>query len=228
MEDEAPTPKLAPPPAGEWTLDDIPDEVVEEEVQQPAPAGRSPASTPRSALRAPRSEEFVPSPGQLVEAMLFAGGPPLTPAAFAAAVRVPDDIFRQTVADLERKYRAQNRPYTVRQQADGFVLAVLPKHRGLRTALFGGPKEARLTQPAVDTLAVVAYRQPATKAEIDAVRGADSGGVLRQLVRLGLIAVGRRGDGESGVAYVTTPRFLTVFGLSSLDDLPRLGDTHPV
>lgn len=95
--------------------------------------------------------------------------------------------------------------------------------------MFGGPREARLTQPALDVLAVVAYRQPVGKAEVDAARGTDSGSVLRQLVRLGLIAVRQRGDADGKeVLYGTTPRFLQVMGLGTLDDLPRLGDTQPV
>jgi segregation and condensation protein B len=79
----------------------------------------------------------------------------------------------------------------------------------------------------VDVVAVVAYRQPVTKAEIDAVRGTDSGSVLRQLVRLGLVAVRHRAEsGSREVRYGTTPRFLQVFGLASLDELPRLGETQ--
>ena len=78
-------------------------------------------------------------------------------------------------------------------------------------------------------LSLVAYRQPITKGEIDAMRGADSGGIIRQLVRLGLMVVVRRADAEvQAVSYGTTSRFLELFKLQSLDDLPRLGDTHAV
>ena len=76
---------------------------------------------------------------------------------------------------------------------------------------------------------MVAYRQPVGKAEIDAIRGTDSASVLRQLVRLGLIAVRHRAEAATReVRYGTTPRFLHVFGLGSLDELPHLGDTAPV
>ena len=74
-------------------------------------------------------------------------------------------------------------------------------------------------------LALVAYRQPATKMEIDSLRGVESGALLRQLVRRGLIAVVQRGDAERrDVAYGTTGRFLELFGLGSLEDLPRTQD----
>ena len=161
--------------------------------------------------------------------MLFVGGPPLTADAFCAVLRVPPAVFHAAVDALNRKYKAQNRPYTVQPRDGGYVLAVKPKYRGLREKLFGGPREARLTQPALDVLALVAYRQPVAKADIDALRGHDSGAVLRQLVRLGLVAVARRGESDRrDVCYGTTPRFLELFGLGSLDDLPRLGDAEQV
>jgi segregation and condensation protein B len=162
--------------------------------------------------------------------MLFVGGPPLTAAAACAAVRgLTPDQFQAAVEALARRYRTQRRPYAVAARDGGFVLAALPPYRGLREKLFGGPREARLSQPALDVLSVVAYRQPVGKAEVDAVRGTDSGAVLRQLVRLGLVTVQHRAEaGTREVRYGTTPRFLTVFGLGSLDELPRLGDVEKV
>jgi segregation and condensation protein B len=74
-------------------------------------------------------------------------------------------------------------------------------------------------------LALVAYRQPATKQEVDSLRGYDSGSLLRQLVRRGLIAIVQRADAaQREVAYGTTPRFLELFGLTNLDDLPQTED----
>lgn len=160
--------------------------------------------------------------------MLFVGGPPLTAEAACGAVRgLTPDAVRAAVDGLAAKYRRQARPYTVEARGGGWVLAPLAAYRGVRERLVGGPREARLSQPALDVLAVVAYRQPVAKAEVDAARGADSGGVLRQLVRLGLVAVaGRAEGGGREVRYGTTARFLRVFGLATLDDLPRLGDTE--
>jgi segregation and condensation protein B len=74
-------------------------------------------------------------------------------------------------------------------------------------------------------LALVAYRQPVGREELDSLRGADSGPVLRQLQRLGLVTMSQRGDaGNHEVLFGTTPRFLELFGLRSLDDLPQIGD----
>jgi segregation and condensation protein B len=163
---------------------------------------------------------------RLVEAMVFLGGPPLTAARAAEAVRglLPEQ-FEAAVEGLNRAYRAEGRPYHIQAREQGYQLVLRPRFRGVVDRLFGSPREARLTPQALDVLALVAYRQPMTRAEVEALRGADSSGPLRQLVRLGLVAVQRGGAGEGReVAYSTTPRFLTLFRLRNLDDLPRAQD----
>ncbi|HEY1190023.1 MAG TPA: SMC-Scp complex subunit ScpB [Gemmata sp.] len=182
----------------------------------------------RPAPPVPKQSERPPAPEQLIEAMLFVGGHPLAPPTACATVRgLTPDAFHEAVARLNKRYRDQRRPYTIEARDDGFVLTVRPAFRPLRERLFGGPRETRLSQPALDVLSVVAYRQPLSKAEVDAVRGTDSGPTLRQLVRLGLVVVRHRADAtDREVRYGTAPRFLHVFGLKSLDELPRLGDAQ--
>jgi segregation and condensation protein B len=167
---------------------------------------------------------------QLLEAMLFVGGHALTAEQARAVIRgLTAEHFLEAIDTLNRRYRSQRRPYAIEPRDGGFVLAVLPVHRRLRERLFGGPREARLSPPALEVLAAIAYRQPIGKAEIDAIRGTDSGGALRQLVRLGLVAVRHRAEaGGRDVRYGTTPRFLHLFGLNAMDELPRLGDTQQV
>lgn len=179
---------------------------------------------------APPPPATPPSLEQIIEAMLFVGGPPLSAATASAAIRgLTPDRFHSSIDTLTSRYRQQQRPYTIQPRDNGFVLTILPMHRGLRERLFGGPRETRLGHPAVDVLSVVAYRQPVAKAEVDAIRGMDSGAILRHLVRLGLVAVQHRAEaGTRAVRYGTTARFLHIFGLSSLDELPRLGDTAQV
>ena len=213
----------------EWHIDAPPDVLPEEEppVEALVPLAPAPQVAPRTP---PVAEEPPPSPEQLIEAMLFVGGHPLTSEVACAAVRgFTPGQFQAAVDSLARRYRQQRRPYAVQPRDGGFVIALLPEFRGLREKVFGGPREARLGQAALDVLAVAAYRQPVGKAEIDAVRGTDSGSILRQLVRLGLLAVQHRADADTReVRYGTTPRFLQVFGLNSLEELPRLGETQPV
>jgi len=209
---------------GEWELD----AEISLTVEEPPPEPAAPIVPPKP--MAAEKTEPPPSPEQIIEAMLFVGGHPLTEAAACSAVRgLAAERFQEAIDSLNRQYRKQGRPYSVQPRGDGYVLAILPAYRGLRERIFGGPREARLNQAAKDVLAVIAYRQPVGKAEVDAIRGLDSGGTLRQLVRLGLVAVQHRAEaGSREVRYGTTPRFLTVFGLASLDELPRLGETSPV
>jgi segregation and condensation protein B len=225
---------------GEWQVDAF--EEGGEEAERGASAPCSSETPPtasevtgglRPPLAEPRNQpthDIPPSPEQLVEAMLFVGGHPLSAEVACAAVRgLTPERFRAAVDALNRRYREQWRPYAIEPRSDGFVLAVRPAYRNLRERLFGGPREARLSQPALDVLSVVAYRQPVGKAEVDAIRGTDSGAILRQLVRLGMVAVQHRADAAGReVRYGTTPRFMQVFGLSSLDELPRLGDSQQV
>ena len=172
-------------------------------------------------------DQHAPPPlARIVEALLFVGGEPLTAARAEQIVRgLSADQFTQVLAELNQQYRQQGRPYLIQVQGPGFVLALKPRFRAVVEKLYGTAREARLSTVAVDVLALVAYRQPVTKQEIDSLRGAESGALLRQLVRRGLIAVVQRADASSReVAYGTTSRFLELFELSGLEDLPRTQD----
>lgn len=213
------------PPPGDWKVDGeefllnpdwVPDAEPEEVAAAPVLAPATPAAP----------DESPPTVEQIVEAMLFVGGVPLSGDAACRVVRgLSGDRFFEAIETLNRRYKSQRRPYSIQHRDGGYVIQVQPAYRAVRERLFGGLREARLTQPALDVLSLVAYRQPVTKSEIDSVRGVDSSGILRQLIRLGLVAVSRRGDaGQKDVSYGTTPRFLQLFSLQSLDDLPRLGE----
>jgi segregation and condensation protein B len=225
MAAEHPTPPPPPNLSGTWHLEAEPVEEIPDvsPLESEPPADLPP---PPKAI-APPPAEIPPSPEQLIEAMLFVGGHPLPAQTACSAIRgLTSDRFHSAIESLTRRYRQQHRPYTIQPRDGGFVLTILPTHRGLRERLFGGPRETRLGQPAVDVLSVVAYRQPVDKAEVDTIRGTDSGTILRHLVRLGLVVVQHRAEaGTRAVRYGTTARFLQVFGLTSLDELPRLGDT---
>jgi segregation and condensation protein B len=173
------------------------------------------------------AEPATPPPlPRIIEALLFVGGPPLTAERAVAAIRgLTPTQFSQAVDDLNRDYRRQQRPYAIRPQGEGFVLTLRPRYRPLVENLYGAPREARLSPAAIDVLALVAYRQPATKQEIDSLRGAESGPLLRQLVRRGVITVLERAEAsQREVSYGTTNRFLELFGLKNLDDLPQTQD----
>ena len=163
---------------------------------------------------------------RIIEALLFIGGTPLTASRACEAIRgLTEDQFQEAIDALTQAYRRQARPYLVMPRGQGFILSLQPRYQSIADKLQGSLREARLSTAAVDVLALVAYRQPITKPEIDALRGMESGSILRQLVRRGLIQVVPR-DGASArdVSYGTTPRFLELFDLQSLDDLPHTRD----
>lgn len=174
----------------------------------------------------PEAPTTPPAPERIIEALLFVGGAPLTAVRAGEIIRgLTPAQFTEAVDTLNRAYRRQGRPYSIQAQGPGYLLALRPRFQPVLEKLFGSPREARLSVAAIDVLALVAYRQPATKQEIDSLRGSDCGSLLRQLVRRGLIAIVQRSQAEQRqVSYGTTARFLELFQLKSLDDLPQTQD----
>lgn len=171
-----------------------------------------------------------PSPLRIVEALLFVGGPPLTADRVCEIIRgFSREQFDDAIRVLNQTYRLQGRPYRIQTRDQGVALELTPKFNPILERLFGSLKEARLSTGAIDVLALVAYRQPATKEEIDSIRGADSRAILRQLVRRGLIEVLYRAEAEQKeVRYGTTDKFLQLFGLQGLEDLPKTQDLQKI
>jgi segregation and condensation protein B len=174
----------------------------------------------------PEEPATPPSPLRIIEALLFVGGAALTANRAREILRgLSEDAFDDAIGQLNADYRRQARPYSIQPQGHGWVLTLKPKYRHVVEKLYGGVREARLSTGAIDVLALVAYRQPVTKPDVDSWRGADSGALLRQLVRRGLIQImPLHADKPKEVAYATTERFLEMFGLQSLDDLPKTHD----
>lgn len=187
---------------GAWQTDFSPESLHEEEAASPPPVLR------------------------IIEALIFVGGAALTAKRAREILRgLTDEQFEDAIRQLNTDYRRQTRPYALQAQGNGWVLSLRPRYRHVIEKLYGGVREARLSTATIDVLAVVAYRQPVSKADVDSVRGADSGAMLRQLVRRGLIQVVPTPDAKvKEVAYATTPRFLEMFSLTSLDDLPKTHD----
>jgi len=180
----------------------------------------------------PASAEAPTTPPPLIriiEALLFAGGQPIDAATAAQVIRdlSPAD-FRAAIDELSRTYRRQNRPYAVQATPQGYILALRPRYRSIRDRLDGAPREAKLTRAAIDVLALVAFRQPIVRSEIDSQRGHDSAAIIRQLIRLGLIVAEPPAEGQPEPAYSTTPRFLDLFDLKSLDDLPKTQELQQI
>jgi segregation and condensation protein B len=171
------------------------------------------------------------SPRTILEAMLFVGTPdnqPLTSEFIAGMMRgVRPAEIDDLVADLNRQYRDEARPYAVVSVGAGYRLALRDEFAFVREKLYGRPRALRLSPAAVEVLSIVAYNEPVTAEQVTRMRGTSSGPVLAQLVRRALLRIDRSVAGRPSAAhYFTTPRFLKLFGLSSLHDLPRSGEVE--
>ncbi len=126
------------------------------------------------------------------------------------------------IRQLNRLYDEEGRAFRVEQIAGGFHLMTRPAFADWLRRLAGTPAEVRLSVPAIETLAVVSYRQPVLRADIEAIRGVACGEILRQLMERDLVRIhGRSEELGRPFLYGTTTRFLHLFGLASLDELPR-------
>ena len=165
------------------------------------------------------------TPLTILEAILFVGRPgddPLTSEQIAGLMRgVRPAEVDEMVAELNAAYATERCPYEIQSVGAGYKLVLRTEFAPLRDAFYGRIREARLSQSAVDVLAVVAYHQPVTQEEIDRVRGKPSGGILSQLVRRDLLSVERPPEKKAKPLYRTTDRFLGLFGLADLSELPR-------
>lgn len=168
-----------------------------------------------------RAQALIPA----LEALLFAAGQPATARALAGAL--PDaDVTEVRVALglFQERLSRDDRGVELVEVAGGWQLRTDPRFAGPVLALMGGTP-ARLSPAALEVLAIVAYRQPATRGQVEALRGVASGGVLRTLIDRGLLRVcGRRDEPGRPLEYATTRRFLEVFSLPDLGDLPTLAE----
>ena len=164
-----------------------------------------------------------------VEAALWAADEPLTPRRLAAAAGLPDAAeARRLVRKLHALYEREGSAFQVEELAGGFQLLTRPEYHPWLARLRRTGNELRLSPAARETLAIVAYRQPIMRTDVEAVRGVQCGEILRLLMEKGLIRLAGRHDSLGRpVLYGTTKKFLQVFGLKSLRDLPLAEQLRP-
>ena len=195
---------------------------VEEDGAPPEPA---PVEGP-----AAEEERVELDPGTLrggLEALLFVMDSPVDEEDLAAALRCPEPQVRQGLADLAADYDRRRAGIVLRRVGDGWRLYTREEHAAVVERWLGEGQRNRLSQAALETLAVIAYRQPVTRARISAIRGVGVDGVMRTLLARGLVQeVGPDADSGGGL-YGTTPLFLERLGLTGLDELPELSPLVP-
>ena len=168
------------------------------------------------------------SPQSILEAMLFVGSPenrPLSSKQAAELMRgVEPGEVGELVQQLNARYAEDGCPYEIIDDSGGFRLALRQEFGRIRDKFFGRVREARLSQAAIEVLSLVAYNQPISNEEVSQQRGTPSGAILSQLVRRQLLRIERPDTKPRRPVYFTSERFLKLFQLSSLDDLPRSED----
>jgi segregation and condensation protein B len=162
-----------------------------------------------------------------LEAVLMVVDEPVTELALASALELPVEDVRGHLEQLEAEYAQAERGFTLRNIAGGWRMYSRGEFAPVVEKFILDGQQARLTQASLETLAVIAYRQPVSRARVSAVRGVNVDGVVRTLLSRGLIEE-LDDQGESGaVLYGTTPYFLQRMGLRSLDELPALAPYLP-
>ena len=174
---------------------------------------------------------------QVLEALIFASPKPLTLAEMravlksaaefteeplaAALARCKDQDVLDSLAALAAGYRQQGHSFELTETAAGWHLATTASTAPWVRQLFPENRPARLSAPALETLAIIAYRQPLPRAEVEAVRGVDAGGVMQTLLDRGLVRIAGRAELPGRpLLYATTPLFLEHFGLKDVNELP--------
>lgn len=163
----------------------------------------------------------------IVESLLFVADGPLTLDRLCTVLEEYDrDLVRAALAELVAEYEAEGRGIALVQVAGGFQFRSRPEHADYIRRLRRG-RVVKFSQSALETLAIIAYRQPVTRAEIEYLRGVDVGGVLKSLMEKKLIRIlGKKDIPGKPLIYGTTKEFMSTFGLKDLASLPSLKEVR--
>ncbi|ROP45620.1 SMC-Scp complex subunit ScpB [Pseudokineococcus lusitanus] len=200
----------------------------QDDAPRPDPApDPGPDAQPAGGAGAPAPEDLPGGLRAAVEAVLMVVDEPVDEAALAAAVGVDLERVRGVVEDLEREYEREERGFELRRTGTGWRVYSRADLADVVGRFLRDGQSARLSQAALETLAVVAYRQPVSRARVSAVRGVDVDGVVRTLLARGLVVEVAKDPVTGAMLYGTTPSFLERLGLRSLDELPPLAPFLP-
>ena len=189
---------------------EIPDGVVEELIDDASDESAGETDLPPINLTA-------------LEALLFSTHHPLTAGRLAELLDLDSTKpIRRGIKQLNESYESTNRCFRIENVAGGFQLLTLPEHGDLLKKLHQREIDAKLTKAALETLAIIAYKQPILRADIEAIRGVACGETIRSLMEKHLVKISGRAEVPGRpILYGSTKRFLEVFGLNSIKDLPQ-------
>jgi segregation and condensation protein B len=200
------------------------------ETQQNPTEGEQPAQTAEAAASpssdlCPPSSDDSPTMESVIEAVLFATDEPLPESKLAGIVETTGKQIRESVENLNAKYQANGNAFRIEQIAGGYQMLTQPIYNSWLKKMLKVRSDNKLSPAAMETLAIIAYKQPIIRADIEAIRGVAVGEVIRSLMYKGLVKIAGRAEilGRP-MLYGTTKKFLEVFGLNSVKDLPKAED----
>jgi len=166
---------------------------------------------------------------QIIESLLFASPDPLSQSLLNQVFDKPVPFLNEAVIRLNEFYLKNKKPYFIDNIAGGYQLVTKPEFDIWIRRLIGKSNKLTLSAAALDTLAIIAYKQPIGRYDIEAIRGVDSSGVIKTLLSRSLIMIKGRGDGPGRpLLYATTKLFLEKFGLNRLSDMPKLKEVSEI
>lgn len=169
----------------------------------------------------------APDLASALEALLLVAAEPMSATVLAAVTRTPVPEVEAALSELAADYDQSGRGFELREVAGGWRYFTRDTCSAVVERFVKDGQQARLTQAALETLAVVAYKQPVTRARISAIRGVNVDGVVRTLLTRGLIEEAGSEESSQAILYRTTSYFLERMGIASLDDLPPIGPLLP-
>jgi len=164
----------------------------------------------------------------VLEALIFVSDKPLAINQIKEVMEnVSEEQIRQAVNELNQDYEATKRSFIIQEVAGGFRMATRPEFASWLRSLYKSNVKERLTRPSLETLAIIAYKQPVTKPEIEAIRGVNTDGVITTLLERSLVKIaGRKDSPGRPLLYATTDEFLAHFGLGTISEMPKLPEVQ--
>jgi segregation and condensation protein B len=207
------------------TVDDQAEATADDGAEQPIETDSSNArdteiSNLKSDISDPQSE--TPTVESVLEAILFASDEPLMESRLAGIVETTAKQVREYIEELNKKYEAAHNAFRIEQIAGGYQMLTLSLYNTWLKKMLRDRSDNKLSPAALETLAIIAYKQPVIRADIEAIRGVAAAEVIRSLMYKGLVRIAGRAEilGRP-MLYGTTKKFLEVFGLNSIKDLPK-------
>jgi len=208
----------------------VTDQELPPEEQEDSPRGKA-REAPDGAIdeAADDAEDSADEPAELavelgkLEALLFSTHHPLTAGRLAEMLELPTTkLIRRAIRELNSAYESTGRVFRIEQVAGGYQILTLPDFGDLLRKLHQREIDAKLTKAALETLSIIAYKQPILRADVEAIRGVQCGETIRSLMEKHLVKIAGRAELPGRpILYGTTKRFLELFGLNSIKDLPQ-------